>query len=53
MRAARFATQNNVLGFYDLVINNKKSEESMGMFMHPGYIHNPLIVDGADALGTC
>ncbi len=44
--------KNNVLGFYDLVINKKKSEESIGRFMRPGYIqHNPLIPDGAEALG--
>ena len=49
-RAVR--NKNNVLRFYDLVINQKKSEESIAIFMTPGYIqHNPLIPDGAEALG--
>src|SRR5260370_2554372 len=49
-RAVR--NKNNVLRFYDLVINQKKSEESIATFMTPGYIqHNPLIPDGAEALG--
>jgi len=49
-RAVR--NKNNVLGFYDLVINAKRSEESVGQFMAPSYIqHNPLIADGAQALG--
>jgi len=44
--------KNNVLRFYELVINQKKSEESIATFMTPGYIqHNPLIPDGAEALG--
>jgi len=49
-RAVR--NKNNVLRFYDLVINQKKSDESIGLFMAPNYIqHNPLIADGAQALG--
>jgi predicted SnoaL-like aldol condensation-catalyzing enzyme len=49
-RAVR--NKNNVIRFYDLVINQKKSEESIATFMTPGYIqHNPLIPDGAEALG--
>jgi predicted SnoaL-like aldol condensation-catalyzing enzyme len=49
-RAVR--NKGNVLGFYDLVINKKKSEESVARFISPGYIqHNPLIADGPDALG--
>ena len=49
-RAVR--NKNNVLRFYDLVINQKKSEESIAAFMTPDYIqHNPLIADGAEALG--
>lgn len=49
-RAVR--NKNNVLAFYDLVINKKKSEEFVNRFMIPGYIqHNPLIADGAEALG--
>lgn len=44
--------KNNVLSFYDLVINQKKSEEFVGKFISPAYIqHNPIIADGADALG--
>jgi predicted SnoaL-like aldol condensation-catalyzing enzyme len=50
-RAVR--NKNNVLGFYDLVINKKRSEQSVAQFMNPSYVqHNPLIADGADALGT-
>jgi len=49
-RAVR--NKDNVLNFYDLVINKKRSEEFVGQFMTPGYIqHNPLIADGAEALG--
>src|SRR5258707_1518606 len=49
-RAVR--NKDNVLSFYDLVINKKKSEEFVDRFMTPGYIqHNPLIADGAKALG--
>src|SRR5260221_14226305 len=44
--------KHNVLGFYDLVINQKKSEEFVGKFISPAYIqHNPLIANGPDALG--
>ena len=44
--------KNNVLGFYDLVINQKKSEEFVGKFISPAYIqHNPLIANGPDAQG--
>jgi predicted SnoaL-like aldol condensation-catalyzing enzyme len=49
-RAVR--NKNNVLGFYDLVINKKRSEEHVAQFMSPSYVqHNPLIPDGAEALG--
>jgi predicted SnoaL-like aldol condensation-catalyzing enzyme len=49
-RAAR--NKDNILGFYDLVINKKKSEEFVAKFISPAYIqHNPLIADGPDALG--
>jgi len=42
----------NILGFYDLVINQKKSESSVAKFISPAYLqHNPLIADGPDALG--
>jgi predicted SnoaL-like aldol condensation-catalyzing enzyme len=44
--------KDNILGFYDLVINKKKSEELVAKFISPTYIqHNPLIADGPDALG--
>ena len=50
-RAVR--NKNNVLDFYDLVINKKRSEESVAQFMAPSYVqHNPLIPDGAAGLGT-
>ena len=49
-RAVR--NKNKVLGFYDLVINKKRSEESVAQFMAPSYVqHNPLIPDGAAELG--
>jgi predicted SnoaL-like aldol condensation-catalyzing enzyme len=49
-RAVR--NKNNVLGFYDLVINKKRSEESVAQFISPSYVqHNPLIADGPAALG--
>ena len=44
--------KDNILGFYDLVINQKKSEERVADFVSPAYIqHNPLIADGPVALG--
>src|SRR5260221_1677601 len=49
-RAVR--NKNNVLGFYDQVINKKLSEESVAQYINPSYVqHNPLIPDGAAALG--
>jgi predicted SnoaL-like aldol condensation-catalyzing enzyme len=49
-RAVR--NKNNVLALYDLMINKKKSEEATAKFVSPAYIqHNPLIADGAVALG--
>jgi predicted SnoaL-like aldol condensation-catalyzing enzyme len=49
-RAVR--NKDNILGFYDLVINKKKSEEFVARFISPAYVqHNPLIADGPDALG--
>jgi predicted SnoaL-like aldol condensation-catalyzing enzyme len=49
-RAVR--NKDKVLGFYDLVINQKRSEEHVGQFMTASYVqHNPLIPDGAEALG--
>ena len=44
--------KNNVLALYDLMINQKKSEEATAKFLRPDYIqHNPLIADGSVALG--
>ncbi len=49
-RAVR--NKDNILAFYDLVINKKKSEEYAANFISPAYIqHNPLIADGPVALG--
>jgi predicted SnoaL-like aldol condensation-catalyzing enzyme len=49
-RAAR--NKNNVLALYDLMINQKRSEEATARFVCPSYIqHNPLIPDGSVALG--
>ena len=44
--------KNNVLARYDLMINQKRSEEATAKFVSPSYIqHNPLIPDGSVALG--
>ena len=49
-RAVR--NKNNVLALYDLMINQKRSEEATAKYLSPSYIqHNPLIPDGALALG--
>ena len=49
-RAVR--NKDNILAFYDLMINQKKSEEAAAKYVSPSYIqHNPLLPDGADALG--
>jgi predicted SnoaL-like aldol condensation-catalyzing enzyme len=49
-RAVR--NKDNVLALYDLMINNKKSEEATARFVSPVYVqHNPLIADGSIALG--
>ena len=49
-RAVR--NKNNVLELYELMINQKKSEEATAEFLNPGYVqHNPLIPDGSVALG--
>ena len=49
-RAVR--NKDNVLALYDLMINQKKSEEATAKFVRPDYIqHNPLIADGSVALG--
>ena len=44
--------KNNVLALYELMINQKKSEEATAKFVSPAYIqHNPLIAEGPVALG--
>ena len=49
-RAVR--NKNNVLALYDLMINQKRSEEATAKYVSPSYIqHNPLIPDGSVALG--
>lgn len=41
-----------VLRLYELMINQKKSEEATAQHLSPDYIqHNPLIADGSEALG--
>ena len=50
-RAVR--NKDNVLGLYDLMINEKKSEEGTAKFLSQSYIqHNPIIPDGSAALGS-
>jgi predicted SnoaL-like aldol condensation-catalyzing enzyme len=42
----------NILGFYELMINQRKHEEAVTRYMSPSYVqHNPLIPDGGEALG--
>ena len=49
-RAVR--NKDNVLRLYELMINKKKSEEATAKYLRPAYIqHNPIIADGATALG--
>jgi predicted SnoaL-like aldol condensation-catalyzing enzyme len=49
-RAAR--NKNNVLALYDLMINQKRSEEATAKYISESYIqHSPLIPDGPVALG--
>ena len=49
-RAVR--NKNNVLTLYDLMINQKRSEDGTAKYVSTSYIqHNPLIPDGSDALG--
>jgi len=44
--------KDNILAFYEQVINQKKSEEWTAKLVSPAYIqHNPLIPDGSVALG--
>ena len=49
-RAVR--NKDNVLALYELMINQKESEEATAKFCRPDYVqHNPLIADGSAALG--
>jgi predicted SnoaL-like aldol condensation-catalyzing enzyme len=49
-RAVR--NKNNVLTLYEQMINQKKSEDATAKYVSQSYIqHNPLIPDGAEALG--
>jgi predicted SnoaL-like aldol condensation-catalyzing enzyme len=49
-RAVR--NKDNVLALYDLMINQKRSEEGTAKFLSQAYIqHNPIIPDGSTALG--
>ena len=49
-RAVR--NKDNVLALYELMINQKKSEEGTAKFVSSAYVqHNPLIPDGSAALG--
>ena len=48
-RAVR--NKDNILAFYDAMINKKKPEEAVTRFLVPGYIqHNPLVPDSAAGL---
>jgi predicted SnoaL-like aldol condensation-catalyzing enzyme len=49
-RAVR--NKDKVLALYELMINQKKSEEAAARLVSAAYIqHNPLIADGPEALG--
>jgi len=49
-RAVR--NKDTVLALYEMMINQKESEEATAKFVSPAYIqHNPLIPDGSVALG--
>lgn len=51
--ARAIRNKDNVLALYDLMINQGKSEQAAAKFLRPDYIqHNPLIADGAVALGN-
>jgi predicted SnoaL-like aldol condensation-catalyzing enzyme len=43
--------KDNVLAWYDLMINQRKPEEATAGYVSPAYVqHNPIIPDGGDAL---
>lgn len=44
--------KDNILAFYDMMLNHQKAEEACAKFLDPGYIqHNPIIPNGAADLG--
>lgn len=48
-RAVR--NKDNILAFYDLLINQRKPEEAVATFLVPTYVqHNPLVPDGGAGL---
>src|SRR5579863_2651391 len=49
-RAVR--NKESVLALYEMMINQKKSEDATAKYVSPAYVqHNPLISDGSSALG--
>jgi predicted SnoaL-like aldol condensation-catalyzing enzyme len=49
--ASAVRDKDNVLAFYDLMINRKRPEEAVRQFLMPKYAqHNPLVPDGAAGL---
>lgn len=43
---------NNVLGLYEMMINQKQPIEATSKYLNPNYIqHNPIVPDGAEGLG--
>jgi predicted SnoaL-like aldol condensation-catalyzing enzyme len=49
-RAVR--NKESVLALYEMMINQKKSEDATARYVSPAYVqHNPLISDGSSALG--
>ncbi len=50
-RAVR--NKDNVLAFYDLMLNKKQAQEAVGKYLAPQYVqHNPIVPDGAAGLGA-
>jgi predicted SnoaL-like aldol condensation-catalyzing enzyme len=48
-RAVR--NKDNILGLYEMMINQKRPKEAVAKYLNPAYIqHNPLIADGAEGL---
>src|SRR5215469_5267436 len=43
--------KDNILAFYDLMLNQKKPDEACAKYLHPDYIqHNPIVPDRAAGL---